>query len=92
MDPEKVKSEIIKRVKKSAEKRRYDAGMAGSHGDNGARRSEERLEYWVDGIFFAQTGKTEKYKDLVKQIENENDPEYQKYLELKEKFEGKSKS
>ena len=87
MDTEKIKSEIIKRVKESAEKRRYDAGMSGSHGDNGARQSEERLEHWVDGIFFAQTGKTEKYKDLVQQIKNDADPEYQEYLRLKEKFE-----
>lgn len=87
MDKEKIKSEIIKRVKESAEQRRYNAGMAGSHGDNGAATSERELEYWVDGIFFANTGKTEKYKSIVQKIENDADPEYQEYLRLKEKFE-----
>lgn len=87
MNSEKIKSEIIKRVTESAERRRYNAGMSGSWGDNGASDSEEKLEYWVDGIFFAQTGKTEKYKELVQKIENDADPEYHEYLRLKEKFE-----
>tara|TARA_B100000929_G_scaffold260580_1_gene224888 strand:- start:355 stop:621 length:267 start_codon:yes stop_codon:yes gene_type:complete len=87
VNSEKIKSEIIKRVTEKAERRRHDAAMQGSMGDNGAALSVGKLEYWVDGIFFAQTGKTEKYKDLVQEIKNDADPEYHEYLRLKEKFE-----
>lgn len=82
---------VKKAVKTSAESARYNAGMGGEWGDRGAGQMEERLQYWLDGIAYATTGKTEKYDHIISQYEKEKDPEYQTYLELKEKFEKKSR-
>lgn len=79
---EKIKST----VKQSAETARENAGYAGSWGDGGASQMEEKLKHWLDGFRFAQTGQTEVYKHLVDQFKKERDPDYQKWLELKEKF------
>ena len=82
---------IKKAVSKSAETARYNAGMGGEWGDRGAGQSEERLKYWLDGIAYATTGNTELYDHIISQHLKESDPDYQKYLELKEKFEKKSR-
>lgn len=78
---------IIKLVLKSAESTRYNAAMGGEWGDGGANRIEERLNNWLDGIKYATTGKTQLYCEIIDQLEKEDDHEYQKYLELKKKFE-----
>jgi hypothetical protein len=89
MDHQKYIKLICASVKVSAESARYNAGMSGSWGDGGASDMESRLKHWLDGVNFALTGKTELYHHIIDKFEAENDPEYQKYLQLKEKFEKK---
>jgi hypothetical protein len=82
----KLAKEIENVVVTSAGKARDDAAYGGSHGDGGASRSIELLKYWLDGIEFAQTGKTTVYKSLAQKIEQEKDPDYAEWLRLNEKF------
>lgn len=88
-DNEDLIQHIKKVIKDSAEQKRFNAGMAGSWGDNGAAESERNLEYFLDGIQFARTGFTTKYKKIVDDLEKSADPDYQEYLKLKEKYENK---
>lgn len=86
MNKEKIISEIKRSVLTSADNARMNAGYAGSWGDDGAANMEEKLKYWLDGIKFAETGKTSVYKSALKRIEEEADPEYIEFKRLQEKF------
>ena len=77
---------VVKAVKISAQNARDDAGYGGRMDDGGASAMEQRLDAWLDGIAFAQTGRTKLYSNILEQARKENDPEYQEYLRLKEKF------
>lgn len=46
-----------------------------------------KLNAWLDGITFSRTGKTAIYEALATEIARSQDSEYQRYLELKKKFE-----
>lgn len=83
---QQVVSRIEAAVKTSAHNARENAAYAGSFGDGGASQMEDKLKYWLDGIRFAQTGETESYKSMVEQFKREQDPEYQTWLKLNEKF------
>lgn len=83
--------QIIKqKVEASAKNAREDAGYSGSWTDGGASRMEEKLKHWLDGIRFAQTGETDIYKAIVKDFKDTQDPEYQAWLRLNQKFGNKS--
>lgn len=88
MNKQQVINEIKKSVTESANKARDDAGCAGSWGDGGAHQMEEKLKWWLDGVQFAENGKTEVYKTTVKRLEEESDPEYQEFKRLQEKYNG----
>lgn len=78
---------ICKTIRESAEKVKREAALFGERGDGGAHEMLNKLKYWTDGIRFCYTGESEVYGHLIKEYDNERDPEYQKYLELKERFE-----
>jgi hypothetical protein len=86
MSSSKIISKIKRTVELQAVNRKKDAAWSGQHDDGGASESLLKLEAWLDGIAFAQTGKTEVYGELVNQIEIEEDPEYIEYLRLQKKF------
>lgn len=95
----KTIKEIQDKIKKVAADRRTDAGYAGSMSDGGASKLEAELDTFIDG-FTASIQMCAEYSQLppdigVKPIEvpkrwqalfRDDDPEYQMYLKLKEKF------
>lgn len=86
MNKQDIINEIKKSVTASAENVRMDAGYGGRMDDGGAANMEERLRYWLDGIAFAETGKTFVYQSTLQCIEKESDPEYLEFKRLQEKF------
>lgn len=66
-----------------AQRRIEYAGGNGEMGDRGARELRKRLDYWLMGI--AQ-GIPREFKQYEEEYKNQQDPEYQEYLRLKEKF------
>lgn len=85
LQDEKIKY-IEKTVSESCDKSDHDAALYGRHSTN-SDRYKERLEYFLDGIRFQRTGKTIMYGHIIDKAILEQDSEYQKYLELKKKFE-----
>lgn len=78
---------ISDRIVSSAAKARLDAGYAGSMGDGGATEKVTKFLIFLDGYSYAKGFKAGCYQSIIDQIEKEKDLEYQKYLELKKKFE-----
>jgi hypothetical protein len=76
-------------VNKSAEDARNDAGYGGRHDDGGASHSLQLLEWWLDGISYAQTGTSKCYGHIIDRMKKEADVEYAEYQRLKMKFEDK---
>ena len=76
---------IEKRVNDLADDLEMNAAYSGSMSDGGASRKRENLEFWLSGV---RQDVPKQYAQLVKEFESKKDPEYQKYLELKKKFEG----
>ena len=70
----------------SAAERSLNAGYSGSWSDGGAGDSVREFKAFLQGVQFAETGKAGRYQELVDQFHRAQDPEYKKYLELKEKF------
>jgi hypothetical protein len=95
----KTIKEIQDKIKKVAADRRMDAAYAGSMSDGGASELEAELDSFIDG-FNAAILMCAEYSQLppdigVKPIEvpkrwqalfRDDDPEYQMYIKLKEKF------
>jgi hypothetical protein len=80
---------IVEAVLTSAGNKSLNAGYSGSHGDDGAGASVEALKAFLSGYSMAKGSGAGKYQTILDQHNQENDPEYQKYLELKKKFEKK---
>ena len=76
---------IEKRVNDLADDLEMNAAYSGSMSDGGASRKRENLEFWLSGI---RQDVPKQYAQLADEFERKKDPEYQKYLELKKKFEG----
>lgn len=74
-------------IKESNIKSRHDAAMGGYNHDGGANASERDFRFWSLGI--AKTIPRE-YESMEKEFnrldKEKNDPEYQEFLRLKEKF------
>lgn len=80
---------IAEVVATEAATRRLSAGYSGSHDDGGASRQMDKLKGYLDGVVTGLSGvvsANSPYNYLLEQIRREQDPEYQKYLELKAKF------
>lgn len=69
----------------AANRKGVDAGFSGSMSDGGQRQLEREVELFIYGLM-GQTPKNA-WGDLIKKYARDNDPEYDKYLELKKKFE-----
>lgn len=76
---------IEKRVNDLADNLERNAAYSGSMSDGGASRKRENLEFWLSGV---RQDVPKQYAQLANEFESKKDPEYQKYLELKKKFEG----
>jgi hypothetical protein len=69
--------------------KRLNAAYGGSHDDGGAGAWVEKLKNYLEGVVTGLTGSmsdTSPYARTLKKIKQDQDPEYQKYLELKAKF------
>lgn len=87
--------DIIESIKKEAEKKRESAGYSGSMGDGGASQLEENLKFFQEGYIngLVTTGSLEGFQNREVEVPHEwqeyfihEDPEYQDYLRLSEKF------
>jgi hypothetical protein len=68
---------------------RLNAAYSGAHDDGGAARQMEKLTGYLSGVLTGLTGSvgsTSPYSSTLKLILRDQDPDYQKYLELKAKF------
>lgn len=82
--------ELVYGTAEAAASRSLNAAYGGEMGDGGARSSIDQLARFLDGVLYAETGKlVGPYAEVIRKIKLKHDPEYQKYLELKERFEGK---
>lgn len=76
---------IEKRVNDLADDLEMNAAYSGSMSDGGASRKREDLKLWLSGV---RQEVPKQYAQLANKFESKKDAEYQKYLELKKKFEG----
>lgn len=82
--------EAITEIECISAKMKNDAGWAGRMDDGGASELLEKLEIFEtmwDGKPLAESRVPKFIKPVLVKIEQSYDPEYQKYLELKQKFE-----
>lgn len=76
---------IMDKVLENAEKVRMDAAYGGHHHDGGASDMETQVLFYKYG----ETGVVPpEWETYVKQVNREEDPDYEVYLKLKDKFEG----
>jgi hypothetical protein len=83
-------TEAISEIECSIAERKHNAGMNGEFGDGGAFNLKEKLiifETMWDGKPLPESRVPEFIKPILVTVEKTHDPEYQKYLELKQKFE-----
>jgi hypothetical protein len=89
--PEDTRDQMVARIKQICTETAYDArrnaALGGEMGDGGAQRTVDAVGAWADGYKFARTGVSDKYGHLVHNLYVQSDPEYQKYLDLKQRFE-----
>lgn len=85
-DQDDMVTELVKQKMKEAEKKRLSAAYGGSWGDGGCSRTLDALRLFAYGWNHEVPPE---WESIIKQKENERDPEYEKFLELKKKrFEG----
>jgi hypothetical protein len=80
----KVTPQFVEFLRRTVEQKRLDAGYSGSWGDNGASDLEVQIEIYFHGMV---NSFPHQWDDYYKAYMKETDPEYEKYLELKERFE-----
>lgn len=78
---------IAETISSKAAQKAISAGYNGAMDDGGGSADIQILNAFLDGVTFAETGVTNKYKDINKKVLNSLDKDYEKYLELKAKFE-----
>lgn len=78
---------IAEQVKKAAKSASDGAGYGGRHDDGGSSRMLENLNFWVAGINSAIPKAYEGYEDQFEfDLLTKNNPEYEEFLRLQEKF------
>ena len=80
---------LYEAVVSSAAERSLNAGYSGSWDDGGAGQSVREFKTFLDGVQYMTNGNAGKYQEILNKLRRAEDPEYNKYLELKEKFEDK---
>lgn len=79
--------EIFEVIRKDAEKRRNDAGLAGEMGDGGAWQLEHDVMMFQCGMEFFKDGTIpQSWKGYIYNIRRDKDPEYEEFKRLAEKF------
>lgn len=78
---------IITTVVKNIVETELTYAYNGEYSDGGASYEAKCLLAFLDGINYVKTGVTTVYKKELREINNNQDSEYKKYLELKKKFE-----
>lgn len=66
-----------------------NAGYSGSHDDGGASRKMDKLKGFLEGVLaglLSEIVEDSMYHCTLAKARRDNDPEYQKYLELKAKY------
>lgn len=79
-------AEVI--ILQAAEKR-LGAGYSGSRDDGGSGRMMEKLHTYLEGVMTGLANdvtETSPYGYILKELKKKQDPDYQLYLTLKEKF------
>lgn len=76
---------VLKKILDAAEKKRLDAGMGGAWNDGGASELERQVEIFRCGM---EEVIPQIWMEYAKEIRNAADPEWEKYQQLKKKFEG----
>ncbi len=77
-------SDLIRRVIQRGENVANDAAYGGHHHDGGGGRIKSEAEFYLMGM----NGEVPKeWEKDWKQLQKESDPDYEKYLSLKKKFE-----
>ena len=84
IDDETVRLGLLKALEDAQSRRHYEA-LRESKGDGGASEIEMKVTSFTNGW---RRVIPEWLQTYVEQILNECDPDYEKYLELREKFEG----
>jgi hypothetical protein len=72
------------RLRSEAYNARENAGWSGSYGDGGASSIESSIEMYEKGF---RKEIPEGWKEYLEDFEKSKDPEYSKYIQLKNKFE-----
>lgn len=81
-------SDAFKLIMEKAQKSRDDAGMSGRYDDGGYREKKDQIETFKDGIRYEREGIIPEWlKEVIKEVQDKQDPEYIEYMRLKEKFE-----
>lgn len=76
----------LARYRKEADEAELSAGYSGEMSDGGADRMRQQADAFEAGL----KGIVPDFlKDILLQVQRENDSEYAKYLELKKKFESR---
>lgn len=84
LNDKQLVNKLFKYIKNLADDKELDAGMGGFHHDGGASRLRSEVQFYQMGM---NKVIPPQWKDYVKDIVRKDDPEYVKYLELKQKFE-----
>jgi hypothetical protein len=79
----------LEKVLEDAERKREDAGHAGSMGDNGASILEIKVDAYIKGW---QQVIPNWLEDYILHVQTEADPEFAEYKRLHEKFSGQTPS
>lgn len=78
---------IVDNIVDLAASKAFNAAMSGSHGDNGASDMIRSLDCFLQGVAYSRNGNAGQYNQIISDAKMKADPEYKKYLELKERFE-----
>ena len=79
---------VADHVRMIAAQKASGAAMEGAMHDGGASEMKENHARWLDGYLCGAGMRDEStfYHSIIEDIERKNDPEYKRYLELKQKF------
>lgn len=77
-------AKVIERVLEDAERREQDAAFGGEHHDGGASRMRSEVEMFRSGM---NRQLPPEWLPVVRQIRQEDNPEWAEYQRLRDKFE-----
>jgi hypothetical protein len=81
---------IVEAVIEEAAETAYNAGMGGMHSDNGASQMVDGLKMFLQGVAYGNSHDADNlgtYRQVYRDIQRKEDPDYKEYLRLKALFE-----